>query len=87
MREGARRRPRYSPFMDLDAGSLVASMIISTVGFGLFVFGKKQQRFGHLIAGVVMMAYPYFVPGVLPMIGIAVGLVGALWFAAAKGVV
>ena len=37
--------------MDLDAGSLIASMIISTIGFGLFVFGKKQQRWGHLGVG------------------------------------
>jgi hypothetical protein len=73
--------------MDLDAGSLIASMIISTVGFGLFLFGKKQQRWGHLSAGLLMMVYPYFVPGVLPMVGIGVAMVGALWFAAAKGIV
>lgn len=72
--------------MDLDTGSLVASMMIGSVGFGLFVFGKKQQRLAHLLAGILLMVYPYFVPGVLPMIGIAVALVGALWFVSAKGI-
>lgn len=72
--------------MDLDTGSLVASMLIGSVGFGLFVFGKKQQRYAHLLAGVLLMVYPYFVPGVLPMIGIAVALLGALWFVSAKGI-
>ena len=33
------------------------------------------------------MAYPYFVPGWMPMVGIGAALVGALWFAAAKGIV
>jgi len=70
--------------MNLDAGSLFASMGIGTVGFGIFLYGKKQQRLPHVLVGIVLMVYPYFVPGVLPMIGIAVGLIAALWFVAAK---
>ncbi len=29
--------------MDLTAGNLFASLLVSTVGFGIFLFGKKQQ--------------------------------------------
>ncbi|HZV01444.1 MAG TPA: hypothetical protein VFF73_32320 [Planctomycetota bacterium] len=70
--------------MNLDAGSLFASLAISSVGFGIFLYGKKQKRLPHLLAGVALMAYPYFVPGVLPMIAIAVVVVAALWFVASR---
>ena len=70
--------------MNLDAGSLFASLGIGTVGFGIFLYGKKQQRIPHLVVGIALMAYPYFVPGVLPMIAIAAGLIAALWFVSAR---
>jgi hypothetical protein len=70
--------------MNLDAGSLFASLVISSVGAGIFIYGKKQKRLPHLLAGVALCVYPYFVPGVLPMIAIAVGVVAALWFVASR---
>ena len=46
--------------VDLDPTWLFLSLIPSGVGFVLFVYGKKQQRWPHLVAGLAMMAYPYF---------------------------
>ncbi len=65
--------------MDLDANAVFASLMIGVVGMGVFVYGKKQGRFPHMIAGVVLMAYPYFVSNVLLMAGIAMTLLVALW--------
>jgi len=28
--------------MELSSGSLVASLVISTVGFGIFLYGKRE---------------------------------------------
>lgn len=68
--------------MDLSAGSLMASLLVSSVGFGVFLFGKKQMRPPQLIAGGALMAYPYFLSDPLPMLGVAalllLGLYGAL---------
>ena len=64
--------------MDLTAGTLIASSLVSTVGFGFFLYGKKQVRFPQLVVGLVMMVYPYFITGALAMWGIACGLVLAL---------
>jgi hypothetical protein len=71
--------------MSLDPSSLFASVVIGLVGFGIFLYGKKQRRAPQLVAGLAMMVYPYFVPGAAWMIAIAVALAGALWLAVKLG--
>jgi hypothetical protein len=72
--------------MDLSPGTLIASMLVSTVGFGFFLYGKKQVRLPQLATGVVLMAYPYFVGGAALVIGIGAGIVLALWLALRAGI-
>ena len=57
--------------MDFSASTLFASLIVSTVGFGFFMYGKKQVRIPQLSAGLALMVFPYFVASALPMLGIA----------------
>ncbi len=71
--------------MDFSAGPLFTSLVISTLGFGLFRYGRKAERLPQLITGVILMAFPYFVPGVVTMIGIAACLLGGLVFALRSG--
>jgi hypothetical protein len=71
--------------MDVDANSLLAGMLVSSIGFVLFVYGKKQSRFPQLVVGLVLMVYPYFVPSALLMFGIAVCLLGMLWLGVRAG--
>jgi hypothetical protein len=71
--------------MDLSASSLFSSLLVSTIGFALFLYGRKQGRPPHLIGGLVMMLYPYFVPGALLMIGLGALIAGAVWLAAKRG--
>jgi hypothetical protein len=71
--------------MDLSPGYLVASMLVSTVGFGLFLYGKKQTRAPQLVTGLALMIYPVFVASVAWMVGIAAALIGALWLATRHG--
>jgi hypothetical protein len=65
--------------MDFDASTLFANVVVSAVGIGFFIYGKKQRRAPQLVTGVLLMAYPYFVTGALLTYAIAVGLVAALW--------
>jgi len=65
--------------MDLSVGGLMLSMLIGSVGVVLFLYGKKQVRIPHLVAGVALMAYPYFVPNLWLMAGIAAALLALLW--------
>jgi hypothetical protein len=71
--------------MELDGNSLLASLVIGVVGLAVFVYGRKQGRFPHLVAGVALMAYPYFVSNVALMVGIAVALLAGLWGAVRFG--
>jgi hypothetical protein len=64
--------------MDFSAGSLFASLIIGTLGFALFLYGKKQQRLPQLLAGIALSAYPYFVGSVPWMLAIGAAVLGAL---------
>jgi hypothetical protein len=71
--------------MDLNVGSLLASMLVSSVGFVLFMYGRKMGRPPHIVFGLALLVYPYFVPGVILMLGIAVILCGLLWFLVQRG--
>ena len=62
--------------MNFDPTLLMLSLIPSGVGFVLFVYGKKMDRWPQLVAGVALMAYPYFTGTVTAMLGVG-ALVGA----------
>jgi hypothetical protein len=71
--------------METNPSSFMASMLIGTIGFGIFIYGKKQQRLPQLLAGVALMGYPYFVENVTAMLAIGAGVIAALWFAVRYG--
>jgi hypothetical protein len=41
--------------------ALFVGMIVSAVGVGYIMYGRRQTRFVPVIAGVVLCIYPYFV--------------------------
>jgi len=55
-------------------------LIFGSIGFGYFVYGKKQGRAVPLVCGVVLMVYPYFVSNAWATIGIGVVLIAIPWF-------
>jgi hypothetical protein len=69
----------------MDGTYLMLSLIPSGIGFVLFVYGKKQQRWIHLIAGLLFMLYPYFATSITSLVVVGLGLGGALWYASSAG--
>ncbi|MBI4888393.1 MAG: amino acid transport protein [Acidobacteria bacterium] len=61
--------------MNFDPTLLLLSLVPSGVGFVLFMYGRKQQRWPQLVGGLVLMVYPYFVSSAtaLVAVGLAVG--------------
>jgi hypothetical protein len=71
--------------VNLDAGNLIAGFVVSGVGFVFFSYGRKMSRMPHVITGLVLMIFPYFVPNVLAMFGIAALLCVLLYMATRAG--
>ena len=71
--------------MSFDPTWLFLSLIPSGLGFVLFVYGKKQERWPQLAAGVLLMAYPFFATTVVSLILVGCLLCGGLWLALRLG--
>jgi hypothetical protein len=71
--------------MSLDPGLLFLSLITSGLGFVLFTYGRKQERYPQVAAGVALMIYPYFVPNLIANLFVGAGIVGAMWIAIRQG--
>ncbi len=65
--------------MNINPTWLLLSLVISAVGMGLFIYGKKQSRIPHLVAGLILMIYTYVVTSALWMILIALAILAALF--------
>ena len=70
----------------MSSNALLASVLVGSIGLGLFVYGKRQRRVPHLVAGLALMVYPYFVPSVAIMLVIAAALLGLLFLASYLGI-
>jgi hypothetical protein len=70
---------------DLDTNWLFLSLIPSGVGFVLFVYGKKQGRMPHLVAGLIFMIYPLLATTVTSLLVVGGVTTAALWYAVHVG--
>ena len=71
--------------MSFDPAWLFLSLIPGATGFVLFVYGKKQQRWPQLTAGLLLMVYPYFTTSVISLLGVGLLIALALWYAIRLG--
>ena len=69
----------------MDGNTILAGFAVSTVGFGFFMYGKKQGRAPQIAFGLLTMVYPYFVGGPLIVLGIFAVLAGLMWLAIRSG--
>jgi hypothetical protein len=70
--------------MSFDGPTLIAGLLVSSIGFVLLSYGKKMSRPPHMLMGLILLVYPYFVPGAILTLVIAAVLLGALRFAVKK---
>jgi hypothetical protein len=71
--------------VSFDPTWLFLSLIPSGIGFVLFVYGKKQERMPHMLAGIVFTVYPYFTSSVVALVGVGVLAGAGLWMAVRAG--
>jgi len=70
---------------DISPAALLVSLVVSTIGMSLFIYGKKQFRVPQLVTGILLMVYPLFVTGASVMLGIGTMLLGGMWLALRSG--
>ena len=68
-----------------NANFLFASLVWGSVGFGYFIYGKKQTSWPAMVGGIIMMASSYFVGSALLMSLICVILIVAIYFLLKQG--
>ena len=54
---------------------LLWGLLFGSIGFGFFIFGKKQKAVVPLVTGIVLCVVPYFIANVYVLIGVGVILV------------
>ena len=54
---------------------LILGVITGVFGMAYFVYGKKQSKPVPLIAGLVLMVYPYFIDSLVWSIVIGIALI------------
>ena len=64
---------------------MLLSLIPGGIGFVMFVYGKKQQRWPILGFGLAFIVYPYFTESVAAMVGVGVVLGMLFWTAMRMG--
>jgi hypothetical protein len=45
----------------MSTSVLLWGLLFSSIGLGLFLYGKKQRAVVPLVCGIVLMIYPYFI--------------------------
>jgi hypothetical protein len=63
----------------MDANAFLASLFIGSIGLVTVLYGKKQGRIPHLVIGLVLVVYTYFLSSVVWMFVIAAALLALLW--------
>lgn len=47
----------------METGSIFFRVIAASIGTGYIIFGRKRERIAPVVAGVVVILLPYFIPG------------------------
>jgi len=71
--------------MSFDPTWLFVSLIPGGLGFILFVYGKKEARVPYIVAGLLLMVYPYFTDSLGWLVAVGALIVLALWYAVRLG--
>ena len=64
----------------LNWPNLIGGVIFGMIGLVAFMYGKKEKSPKPLVIGIILMAYPYFIPNTWAIYGIGISLSAVLCF-------
>ncbi len=59
---------------------LLWGLLFGSIGFGFFLYGKKQKAIVPLITGIALCVVPYFIANVYILVGVGVVLIVIPYF-------
>ena len=62
-----------------NSNTLFVSLIWGSIGFGMAIYGKKQEALVPLFAGIALMALSYFVSSPLLMSVFSLAVIAAMF--------
>ena len=71
--------------MNFDPTWLFLSLLTGALGMGLFLYGKREDRWPQLVVGLLFMVYPYFTGTVTSLVVVGALLLGVLWYLVRTG--
>lgn len=63
-----------------NTSTIIWGMIFGLVGFGFFLYGKKQGAIVPLLCGMALMVFPYFVSNIYVLIAAGIVLMALPYF-------
>jgi hypothetical protein len=63
----------------MDENHLWVSLVLGSIGAGMFLYGKKAGRMVPLGAGLGLIVVPYFIPNVIVMAVVGCVMAGLPW--------
>lgn len=59
---------------------LIWGMLFGAIGFGYFLYGKKQKAIIPLCVGIVLCIFPYFIDNLYVLVGLGMTLIVIPYF-------
>jgi hypothetical protein len=63
-----------------DEAAILWSVLFGAIGFGYFIYGRKQTSPVPLVCGVALMVFPYFVPNAWAMVLVGAAIMAVPYF-------
>jgi hypothetical protein len=63
-----------------STSQIVWGIIFGSIGFGFFLYGRKQRAVVPLLVGLALMVIPYFIPNIIALVLVGSGLVALPYF-------
>ena len=58
----------------MNTALLLWGLLFGSVGFGYFLYGKKQRAVVPLVCGLALMVFPYFIASAFLLVAIGIVL-------------
>lgn len=64
----------------LDTATILWGLLFGSIGFGYFMYGKRQSHLVARFTGIALMLFVYFVPNNLVLVLVGLGLMSLPYF-------